>query len=338
MSERPTPLVVLQSVPRPRPTTNPYLVMLIDSLREAGAEVTTFSWRAALLGRYDVFHVHWPENLLRGDSPLRTVARQLATLALLVRLRLTRRPIVRTLHNVQRHETNDRGEGWLLRLFDRWTSYGIAINAHTNPPAGLPTAVILHGHYRDWFARFPQSAPVPGRLAYFGLIRPYKGVEDLIAAFRGLPGEQLSLTVSGKPRTPELAEELRAGGAGDDRITLELEYVTDERLAARVSEAELVVLPYREMHNSGAALAALSMSRPVLLPANAVNAELGDEMGPGWVLTYSGDPTTEVLQQGLAELAATERSPRPDLSRREWSETGRLHLAAYAEARRVVDR
>ena len=112
---------------------------------------------------------------------------------------------MRTLHNVQRHETSDRREGWLLRLFDRWTSYGIAINAHTDPPAGLPAAVILHGHYRDWFARFPQSAPVPGRLAYFGLIRPYKGVEDLIAAFRGLPGEQLSLTVSGKPRTPELA-------------------------------------------------------------------------------------------------------------------------------------
>jgi beta-1,4-mannosyltransferase len=226
----------------------------------------------------------------------------------------------------------------LLRLFDRWTSYGIAINAHTEPPVGLPTAVILHGHYRDWFARFPQSGSVPGRLAYFGLIRPYKGVEDLIAAFRGLPDDGLSLTVSGKPRTPELTGELRAGAAGDDRITLELEYVSDERLAARVSEAELVVLPYREMHNSGAALAALSMSRPVLLPANAVNVELGDEMGPGWVLTYDGDPTTEVLRQGLAELAATERSPEPNLSRREWSETGRRHVEAYAEARRLVRR
>ena len=330
--------MVLQSVPRPRPTTNPYLVMLIDSLREAGAEVITFSWRAALLGRYDVFHVHWPENLLRGNSPLRTAGRQLATLALLGRLRLRGTPIVRTLHNVQRHETTDRREAWLLRLFDRWTNYGIAISARTDPPTGLPTTVILHGHYRDWFGRLPQSAPVPGRLAYFGLIRPYKGVEDLIAAFRGLPGDQLSLTVSGRPRTRELAGQLRAGGAGDDRVTLELDYVSDERLAARVSEAELVVLPYREMHNSGAALAALSMSRPVLLPANVVNAELGDEVGPGWVLTYAGDPTTEVLEQGLAELTATERTPQPDLSRREWAETGRLHLAAYAEAQRVVRR
>jgi beta-1,4-mannosyltransferase len=67
-----------------------------------------------------------------------------------------------------------------------------------------------------------------------------------------------------------------------------------------------------------------------------VNAELWDEMGPGWVLTYLGDPTTEVLEQGLAELAATERSPHPDLSRREWAESGRLHLAAYAEARQLV--
>ena len=45
------------------------------------------------------------------------------------------------------------------------------------------TTTILHGHYREWYG--PSNAPsVPGRLLCFGLLRPYKGVESLLAAFR----------------------------------------------------------------------------------------------------------------------------------------------------------
>ena len=53
--------VVQQSFPTPRPTTNPYLVMLRDAVDAVpGVTVRTFSWRAALTRRADVFHVHWP--------------------------------------------------------------------------------------------------------------------------------------------------------------------------------------------------------------------------------------------------------------------------------------
>lgn len=330
--------MVLQSVPEPKPTTNPYVVQLIDSLGAAGVAVRAFSWRAALTSRYDVFHVHWPEILARGNSPLRTAARQLALLALLLRLKVTRTPIVRTLHNTSRHEGGARREALLMRLVDRWTGYGIAINAHTVPPQGLPTATIPHGHYRDWYAPYDRPEPVAGRLAYFGLIRAYKGVEELIGAFRTLPGDGLSLTVSGRPRTPELAAELTRRAVGDERITLELDYVTDEQLVRRLGEAELVVLPYRQMHNSGAALAALSLDRPVLVPANPINADLAAEVGPGWVHSFTGDLTSEALRAGLQDLDTVERSPAPDLSRREWADAGERHRAAYAEAIRLQSR
>ena len=46
----------------------------------------------------------------------------------------------------------------------------------------LVTIDWLHGHYRDWFARYDQPAAVPGRLSYFGLIRRYKGVDVLLQA------------------------------------------------------------------------------------------------------------------------------------------------------------
>jgi glycosyltransferase involved in cell wall biosynthesis len=179
---------------------------------------------------------------------------------------------------------------------------------------------------------------VAGRLAYFGLIRAYKGVKELISAFRALPGDGLSLTVSGRPRTPELAAELSQRAADDERITLELDYLSDEQLVRRLGEAELVVLPYRQMHNSGAALAALSLHRPVLVPANPINADLATEVGPGWVHTFTGESTHQVLAAGLQALDTTERSPAPDLSGREWADAGERHRAAYAEAIRLSSR
>lgn len=327
-------LTVLQSVPDPKPTTNPYIVQLIWSLRASGVEVLTFSWRRALLGRYDLLHLHWPEILSRGRGRLRTLVRQLALLTLMARLALTRTPIVRTLHNPTRHERTSVRETLLMLMVDRCTAYTIAINTRTAPLPGRPMATILHGHYRNHYEGFVRPEPRPGRVAYVGLIRPYKGTEELISAFHGLHGDGLSLTVSGKPRTPELAAELLKRAAGDDRITLELRYLTDEELVTRIGEAELVVLPYRELHNSGAALAALSLGRPLLVPANEVTADLAAEVGRGWVLRYAGDLTSEALADGLRALNATDRCAEPDLSRREWSIAGQAHLTAYREALR----
>ena len=222
-----------------------------------------------------------------------------------------------------------------MRLVDRWNRYGIAINAHTVPPQGLPTTTILHGHYRDWYAPCGRSEPVAGRIAYFGLIRAYKGVEELISAFPRFPATVSASLCRARPRTRELAAELNQCAADDERITLELAYLSDEQLVRRLGEAELVVLPYRQMHNSGAALAALSLDRPVLVPANPINADLAAEVGPGWVHTFSGELTRQVLAAGLQALDTTERSPAPDLSGREWADTGEQHRAVYAEAIRL---
>ena len=104
-------LTVLESFPEPRPTTNPYIVMLREALEGTpGVRVLTFSWRTALTADYDVFHVHWPDILASGQSPLKTLARQALLALLLLRLRLTRTPVVRTLHNLGRRDGASRRE------------------------------------------------------------------------------------------------------------------------------------------------------------------------------------------------------------------------------------
>jgi beta-1,4-mannosyltransferase len=327
------PLRVLQSFPEPRPTTNPYVVMLRDQLQLApGVEVDTFTWSRALLGRYDVFHVHWAEVHLLGPHPLKVLARQLLFLAVLLRLRARGTALVRTLHNLRPQEDVPGRVRRLLELTDRWTTLYIRLNPLSALPEGAASVTVPHGHYRDWFAGRPRAPRAPGRLVFAGLIRPYKNVEGLIEAFRGTSDPGLSLSVAGNPAMPELAAAVRAASDGDPRISLRLEHLTDADLVEVISSAQLVALPYRDMHNSGAALLALSLDRPVLVPDNDVTAGLAAEVGPGWVLRYAGELSTETLVGALAQAEELGSGERPDLSRREWSRSVEGHLAAYRQA------
>ena len=327
------PLVVFQSFPRPRPTTNPYLVQLGRSLSALpDVELVTFSWTRALRGGYDVFHVHWPEILVSGHSPLKKLVRQFLFVLVLLRLRVTRVPLVRTVHNLELPQGITRREVALLRWAERRTTLRIHINETTPPDDSRPVATIVHGHYRDWYAPHPRRSRRPGRLAFVGQVRRYKGVDRLVEAFRELPVGDLTLRIAGRPTGDELAEQIRASAADDARISLSLDFLTDEDLVGEVTEAELVVLPYREMHNSGGALAALSLDTPVLVPDNAANRRLSEEVGPGWVHTFAGPLTGTALADTVARLRATPPPGRPDLSRREWDDAGRAHEQAYRRA------
>lgn len=335
-------ITVLQSFSTPRRTTNPYLTQLLDCI-PADVEVLTFSWSRALLGRYDVLHVHWPEVLLRASTAPRTWARRVLFAALMLRLAATRTPVVRTLHNLASHEVGPWSERVLIAVCERRTTDWIRLNPLTPPPTPAPVDTIPLGDYAEWFAGVDVPEPEPGRLLYFGLIRPYKGVEQLLDAFRQTSGTHPRLHVVGNPSGDALVALIRASCAADARIQARLEYVDDASLADEVGRSELVVLPFREMHNSSSVLLALSLGRPVLVPSNAVSEALAAEVGPGWIHTYVGDLTADVLTVTLAAVGDHTRPDGPDLSQRTWERIGRQHRDVYRRAtlgarRRRADR
>ncbi len=324
---------VLTSYREPTATTNPYVVQLNRALiAEPGLSVANFSFRTALLGGYDVFHVHWPETLWNARSTVRRFLKQLLVVLLLVRLRLTRVPVVWTAHNLANHESLDPFGAWLVRSLRSRVRLYIRINDYDGEGVPEPSVVILHGHYRDWFAQYPQAATVPGKLVFFGLIRPYKGVEDLIAAFADLDADGVTLQVSGRPLNPETAAELVRLAGPDSRVGLDLRFLEEYELVALVSSAELVVLPYREMYNSGSLLAALSLGKPVLVPQGPVNELVAAEVGAAWVMTYPGSITAAVIESALEAARALAPTDRPNMDLRDWELTGKLHADAYSRA------
>ncbi|MCE4373027.1 glycosyltransferase [Xanthomonas hortorum] len=323
-------VTVLFSTEKPNANTNPYLTQLYASLPDA-VQPRFFSMRDALLSRYDVLHLHWPEYLLRHPSAAGTLAKQVCAALLLLKLQLTCTPVVRTLHNLAPHEDRGWRERNLLRWIDRLTRRWIRINA-TTPPRPPFTDTILHGHYRDWFATMQQGSTVPGRLLHFGLIRPYKGVETLLDVMREVGDPRLNLRIVGNPATPQMRTLVEDACAQDPRVTALLAYVEEPVLAREVSQAELVVLPYRQMHNSGTLLLALSLARPVLAPWSESNAAIAEEVGPGWVFLYEGDFDAALLTGMLDKVRAAPRGPAPDLSQRDWPRIGQLHYRTYLEA------
>jgi beta-1,4-mannosyltransferase len=329
---------VLESVEEPTEITNPYIVQLLDGLRSAGVRIEHFDWRSAFRGDYDLFHVHWPELVVRAPTAARRTAKQLLFLALILALRLRRVPIVWTVHNVAPHEGASLLQRIVLAVFTRSISAFILINAAAAPDVVAKSPgeshVILHGDYRDWFSRHEPGLVVRKRMLYFGLLRPYKGVESLLAAFADLDDPAATLHIAGKPIPATYGESLERLAAADERVTLSLGFATDEAIRRNAGEAELVVLPYRQMYNSGSALLALSLGRPVLVPNSPSNEALAAEVGNDWVIGYEGELDATILRGALASVSPLIGSTEPDLSARDWRGGIAKHLELFGSLTR----
>lgn len=324
-------LVVLHSLRAPDGTTK-YVDHMVDGASDH-VSIKFFSWRTALTGSYDVFHVHWPELLIRDRKPARRLLKRRMLDALILRARLTGTPIVWTAHNVDPHEQGTPAESRSLRRLRHAITLAIRLNPTTELPSGMDAVTILHGHYKDQFAKYPHRDAVPGRVLYFGIIRPYKGVDVLMDAFREIDDPTLQLRIVGDPHAGQ-AEIVEAAMAGDERITALLRFVSDEELVEEITSSSLVVLPYREkMHNSGVVLVALSLGRPVLVPASPTNQALRDEVGEEWIIQYEGALTPEILTSALQDVASRSHESEPALSDRDWKHVGELHHRAYVQAR-----
>jgi beta-1,4-mannosyltransferase len=308
---------------------NPYTLMLLASMPPE-IRAVDFHWARAIAGRLDVIHLHWPELLLRDPHLLRRGVKKILFTMMFLRLIISSTPIVQTVHNITPHEDGSRYERRILAALSRRTGSWIVLNPTPVEIASGRVVQILHGHYRDWFADCARPATQPGRYLFFGLIRPYKQVGTLIDAYLELNDPSTSLRIVGASADPVVEEKVAAMGEHRPGISVDFTFVSDQQLARELGRAELVVLPYKEFYNSGAALLALSLGRPVLTPRSEASVALQDEFGSEWVLLFDGDLCGAHLKDALALLRSQPaRDLLPDLSRREWDAISAAHTELY---------
>lgn len=328
-------------------TGNPYNRLLYEAMKVQGVAVDEFTPQRALTGRYDVWHMHWPDDLLSIPDFRAALARVAGLLLLMAWTRLRGTRIVWTVHDLGPHESRHPVlERWFWRLFLPQVDGFISLSRHGKRMAervfpalqDVPGFVVPHGHYRAAYPNEIDRAAARAALdldsaasvlLYVGRIRKYKNVPHLVRAFRQWAPSDARLLVVGHPASGTLRREIEAATSADERVCLTLEFVPDAAMQRYLNAADLVVLPYRDILHSGSALLALSFDRPVLVPDRGAMSELQTEVGSGWVRTYDGPLTPEELQSGLSWAEETTRGARAPLDTLEWSVLARKTVDAY---------
>jgi glycosyltransferase involved in cell wall biosynthesis len=169
--------------------------------------------------------------------------------------------------------------------------------------------VMPHGPYDHVVpSAVVQADPVdhfPFQLLYIGVVRPFKGVEDLVAAFSALDRDQANqfrLSVVGETWEGWTApNEAIARSPHADLIERVDRYVTDAELAAYVARADAVVLPYHRSSMSGPLHIAMAAGLPVIVTAVGGLVEAVREYN-GALLVPPRDPGA--LRDALLQLPA----------------------------------
>jgi glycosyltransferase involved in cell wall biosynthesis len=270
--------------------------------------------------------------------------------ALDVRLLPPLRPRVMTAHYILPPRPSRRQVRSAHRLFgsmDAVVAHSEHGAARLRDEVGLDPArvrVIPHGAF-DYLTMLPEEKPLPPELEgaegpvilFFGLLRPYKGVENLLEAFARSGsggGTRAELWIVGNPRMDvaplhELAD--RAPG----RVRFVTRFVDEAEIPAIFRRADLLVLPYLDAEHSGVLYTALAFGKPMVLSAVGGFPEVAAEGAAR--LVPPGD--TAALAAAIDELAGDEGA-RADLAaaasraaagRFSWNEVARRTLDLYRE-------
>jgi glycosyltransferase involved in cell wall biosynthesis len=202
--------------------------------------------------------------------------------------------------------------------------------------------VIPHGAF-DYLTAQPEEALLPEELREvegpvilaFGLVRPYKGMDVLLEAFAELEGAELWIV--GMPRMPMgPLRELAAEAPGTVRFVER--FVPEAEIPAFMRRADLVVLPYRNIEQSGVLYTALAFGRPLVLSEVGGFPEIG-ELGAARMVPPEDPPAlAAALRELLESPAERERMAAAAAAAAHgpysWEEIGRRTVALY---RRLLD-
>jgi len=253
------------------------------------------------------------------------------------------RPLVLTAHDVLPREPRRGQLSAQRRLYERvdavvvHSEHGRQRLAHEAGIAPEKVHVIPHGAF-EHLTRVSDERPLPAALAavrgpvvlFFGLLRPYKGVDVLLDAWRRLgPEPGAELWIVGRARMDTSA--LRA--ASPLSVRWIEGFVRDEQVAAYFRRADLAVLPYRQAEQSGVLFTALAFGTPLLVSSLGGFADIA--AAGAAAQAPPGDPVAlaSALQRLIADAGERERigaaARRAAAGPYSWDAIAALHMKLY---------
>jgi beta-1,4-mannosyltransferase len=285
-----------------------YIGLLAKSLSLCGVDVQQMPFRLSrdwLTKNHtdcgSILHLHWPQYSYSADERQVTedlIDRWLENLHFATTMGYR---IVWTAHTLYPHDAPHKDLQQKAR--EGLIRYCSAVIVHTNNALSeikttfhtskVVLAVIPHGNYREYSssyeARIRLSMPPNEHIyLFFGSIRLYKGLMNLLFEFDKANIDNSALLIAGRPFSAEIGRELMAATRQRKSVYCHPFYIPDHEVPIYFAAADVVVLPYSESSTSGVGVLAHSFGKPVIAPAIGGFPEMVPS-GTGWLY----DPAVE---------------------------------------------
>ena len=235
--------------------------------------------RYAATAKPKIFHILWNNKFQLLDRTLLTLY-----------YRILGKKVVLTAHNVNagKRDSNDSLLNRLTlkiqyRLADHifvhtekmkgelLEEFGIRRNAVTVIPFGINNSVPDTNLSSAEAKRLLGIRETERTILFFGAIRQYKGLAYLVAAFQGITAthENYRLIIAGEPKkgTEEYLSQIKQkiyGETNRGRVIQKIEYIPDSETEIYFKAADVAVLPYTLIFQSGVLFLAYSFGLPVI--------------------------------------------------------------------------
>lgn len=282
---------------------NPYQQLLMTHLQPLGVDVETFSTNGKFFltpelirWRPDVIHFHSLYPFYLASNLLAFVIKFLLFFAQVLLLKLVKIRIVWTVHDLKNHENIqvhlERVYSICLALF----ADAIITHCERAKQAAIESFhiynkdkvfVVPHPHYINYYENTTDRQTARKILGmtdakliflFLGLIRAYKGVPELIDAFKQLQQDGVYLVIAGKA-SEELTQQIQQQVRDCNQIKFIPGFVADEQLQIYMNACDAVVLPYRDILTSGSAILAMSFGRACVAPRKGCISEVLSDLG-----------------------------------------------------------
>lgn len=264
----------------------PYSECFYRALEARGVEVLegVFSggWLAGNVRPGDWLHIHWPSfSYSAKEGRRQLLVRFFRFVALLVLARLKGARVVWTAHNLLPHDRSAiawldvLGRQFIIRISSVVLVRGqeaAAVLTGRFPGTKGKLVHIPHGHWIGYYPSATTSTEARTKLGiaedtfaylFIGLCKPCKNLDGLVRTFRARKEEGV-LLIAGHFQDPAYQAEILRLAGDDPRIRIHAGFVPDDEMQTFLVASDVVVLPYREILTSGAAMLAMSFGRPVV--------------------------------------------------------------------------
>lgn len=297
--------------------SNPYNYLLYKGIEKEGVDVQEFSFKRLFLMRYDIVHIHWPELYLNSHYLSKAILYNVMLILGLLLGKCFNKKTVWTVHNLKPHKIKYQR---LNKLF--WRCYLPLVDSVISLSKSneklffekfsfkkkLNSAVVYHGLYEGYYENNISKDDAKKHFAidpsskvclFIGQVKAYKNVEALVDIFNQNKLKDTVLIIAGKFESAEYYNKVKALADSNSNIIINNKFIFDNELQHYFNAADLCVLPFKDIFNSGSVLLSASFNTPVLVPYSDNFMEYAELIGDNFIATYSEDINENLITEQL---------------------------------------